>query len=85
MIKGHVPADKVGEILDRLSKDQDFREHFIGDPAGALKEHGIEVDPAKVPDVRKLPSKDQIAVIRDQAANIPNPIEKVGLYVFMLK
>lgn len=85
MIKGQVPNEIVVKILDRLSNDNAFREHFLGDPAGALKQHGVEVDPDKVPAVRKLPSKDEVAKIRDKASGVDNPIEKVGLFVFLLK
>lgn len=85
MIKGTPSNETVGKILDRLATDNDFREHFIGDPAGALKAYGVDVDPSKVPAVRKLPPKHEIAKVRDQAAKIPNPIEQVGLYVFLLK
>ncbi|HEX5489526.1 MAG TPA: NHLP-related RiPP peptide [Rhodanobacteraceae bacterium] len=85
MIKGKVSSETVGRILDRLSQDHDFREHFIGDPAGALKPFGIEVDASKVPAVRRLPSKDEIAKVRDKAKGIDDPITKVGLAVFLLK
>lgn len=85
MIRGQVPNETVVKILDRLSKDHDFREHFLGDPAGALKQHGVEVDPAKIPAVRRLPSKDEVAKIRDKASGVENPIENVGLFVFLLK
>ncbi len=85
MLKGTPSKEAVVKTLDRLSSDNDFREHFLGDPAGALKEHGIEVDPAGIPAVRRLPPKDQVAKIRDQAAAVDNPIEKVGLFVFLLK
>jgi putative modified peptide len=85
MIKGTPSKETTVKVLDRLSKDNDFRERFIGDPAAALKEHGIEVDSNKVPAVRNLPSKDEIAKIRDQAAAVENPLEKCGLWVFLLK
>lgn len=85
MIKGKVPSDTVDRILDRLSQDHDFREHFIGDPADALQSFGVEVDASRIPAVRRLPSKDEIAKIRDRAKGVDDPIKKVGLMVFLLK
>ena len=85
MIKGTPSNETVGKILDRLATDNDFREHFIGDPAAALKPYGVEVDPTKIPAVRKLPSRAEVARIRNQAAKVPNPIEQVALWHFLLK
>lgn len=85
MIKGKVAPETVDKILERLSSDQDFREQFIGDPAGALKQFGVEVDPDKVPAVRKLPPKEQFARIRQQAAGATDPVGEVGLAIFLLR
>lgn len=85
MIKGTPSRESVVKVLDRLASDNDFREHFIGDPAGALKLYDVEIYPEKVPAVRRLPSKDEIAKIRDKAKGVDDPIRKVGLAVFLLK
>lgn len=85
MIKGTPSKETVLHILDRLSSDNDFREHFLGDPAGALKGHGIDIDSSRIPPVRRLPSKQEMAKARDQAAAVDNPLEKVGLFFFLLK
>ncbi|MFI4969060.1 MAG: NHLP-related RiPP peptide [Lysobacterales bacterium] len=83
MIRGHVAPDTVKQILDRLSKDQEFREHMLGDPVTALKSYAVDVDPHAVPAARKLPTMAQCAAARDQAPG--NPLEKVGIFIFMLK
>lgn len=84
MIKGKVSNETTGKILDRLAKDRDFREHFLGDPADALRQFGIEVDAAKVPAVRKLPPIDRIVEMRKQLG-ADSKIEKVGLIILLLK
>lgn len=56
---------QLDSLLDRLSTDDAFREKMLGDPVSALAEHGITVDPATVPAVRQLPSKE--ALVRDRA------------------
>ena len=60
-------SSQLDQILSRLGSDDAYREKFIGDPVGAFNEYGITVDPAEVPAVRKLPSKD---ALRTQAAAI---------------
>lgn len=84
MIKGTPSKETIVNILDRLSSDNDFREHFLGDPAGALKEYGVEVDAQQVPTVRRLPSKDEVAKRRDEAKEAGDPT-KCGYYIFVLK
>lgn len=85
MIKKSPSSDEVRKILHRLATDDDFREQMLGDPVSALKPYGVEVDPTQVPAVRTLPSKDQVGAISAQAANIDNPIDKLGLIMFLLK
>ena len=66
MIKGTPSNDAIAKVLERLSTDQDFREQMLGDPVGAMKAHGIDVDPQGVPAARKLPSMAQVADIHKQ-------------------
>ncbi len=56
--------DQITSLLDRLGSDDAFRERMLGDPVSAFAEHGIAVDPATVPAVRTLPSKDALAAQR---------------------
>jgi putative modified peptide len=60
MIKGNLSPAQLDALLDRLGKDDAFREHVLGDPAGALKEYGLEVHPDALKKPRKLPSKDEL-------------------------
>ena len=60
MIKGKPSQAQLDALLDRLSHDDAFREHVLGDPAAALKEYGLEVDPGAMHKARKLPSKDEL-------------------------
>lgn len=85
MIKGHVAPETIDRILQRLTSDEDFRERFIGDPADALGEYQVEVDVGRIPTVRRLPSRERIAAIREQAAGVADPLTKVGLTFFLLK
>lgn len=72
MIKGNLPPAQLDALLDRLSTDDAFREHLLGDPASALKEYGLSIDPAALPAARKLPSKDELKQARGAVK------EKVG-------
>ncbi len=83
MIKGTPSKQTVATVFDRLATDQAFREQMLGDPAAALKPYGIEVDSQKVPAVRKLPSKDALATVKNQL--LEDPAGKVGLFIFLLK
>ena len=64
MAQTTIPPDVADKLLDKLSSDSDFREQFIGDPVGVLKDMGVDADPAELPAVRKLPSKDAIKANR---------------------
>lgn len=56
--------EQIDTILDRLGSDDAYRERMLGDPVAAFAEHGVTVDPAAVPAVRSLPSKDAIGAQR---------------------
>lgn len=82
MSKGIATSDQADTLLDRLGTDDQFREKFLGDPVGALAECGVQVDPASVPAVRNLPSKE---ALKTQRAAIKAKVEgKVGLNWFLL-
>lgn len=83
MIKGNPSPEALHKVLDLLSTDHGFREQMLGDPASALKAHGIEVDPAQVPAVRRLPPMDEIAKIHEE--HFKDPMDKVCIAVFLLK
>lgn len=55
----------VDQLLDKLSTDDEFRENFLGNPALVFSTLGIQVDPAQVPAVRRLPSKDVLKANRE--------------------
>ncbi len=52
--------ERVRALFIKLSEDDDLRSAFEADPGKVLKEHGIELDPAQVPEKSKLPSKEQL-------------------------
>lgn len=82
MSKNTVAGVELDKILDRMQNDAAFREKLLGDPAGALAEHGVDVDPATIPAVRKLPSADSIAQQRDA---LKSKIDgRAGLALFLL-
>jgi len=64
MIKGKLSSEAIGEILDRLAEDDEFRELMLGDPRSALAPYGLDVDMTQAPSVRKLPSKEAIRAAR---------------------
>ena len=68
MIKGKPTQAQLDALLERLSHDDAFREQVLGDPASALKEYGLQVDPAALHKARKLPSKEELKASR-QAVN----------------
>lgn len=57
------PGD-LDTLLDKLSTDDAFREQMLGDPAKALGSIGLTIDPAQIPAIRTLPSKDALAADR---------------------
>jgi putative modified peptide len=65
VIKGTPTPAQLDALLDRLSHDDAFREHVLGDPSAALQEYGLKVDPAALPKARKLPSKESLKQDRD--------------------
>ena len=47
----------------RLSEDDVFRALVVENPQAALDEYGLFDDPALIPDVVELPSKDRLAAL----------------------
>jgi putative modified peptide len=80
--KNTVSGQQLDKILDRLQNDSAYREKMLGNPAAALAEHGVDVDPAALPAVRTLPSPDAIGQQRD--ALKAKMDGKVGLAIFLL-
>lgn len=83
MIKGNPSPQALHKVLDLLATSHEFREQMLGDPAAALKTHGIEVDPDQVPAVRRLPPMQEVAAIHKQ--HFEDPMGKVCISVFLLK
>ena len=54
----------MDRLMEKLSNDDSFRAHMMADPAAALSALGIDLDPSHIPAVRKLPSKQAIAIDR---------------------
>ncbi|MBA8882637.1 NHLP-related RiPP peptide [Dokdonella fugitiva] len=82
MGKGIASSEQLDQLLDRLGTDDQFREKFLGDPAAALAEHGVQVDPGSVPAVRNLPSKE---ALQSQRAEIRAKVDgAVGMGWFLL-
>jgi len=80
--KNTVAGAQLDKILDRLQNDPAFREKLLGNPAAALAEHGVDVDPSTIPAVRSLPSADAVAGQRDALkAKVDG---RVGLAFFLL-
>ncbi|HXE65779.1 MAG TPA: NHLP-related RiPP peptide [Rhodanobacteraceae bacterium] len=83
MIKGNPSPQALHKVLDLLATSHDFREQMLGDPASALKAHGIEVDASQIPAVRKLPPMQEVAAIHKE--QFDDPMGKVCISVFLLK
>lgn len=83
MIKGKPSPQALHKILDLLATSHEFREQMLGDPVGALKAHGIEVDASRIPAVRRLPPMHEIAELHKQ--HFDDPMGKVCISVFLLK
>lgn len=69
-------------LLDKLATDDAFREQMLGDPVKALGSLGIVVDPAAIPAVRTLPSKDSL--LNDRDALKAATATDVGMFPFSL-
>lgn len=83
MIKGNPSPAALHKILDLLASSHEFREQMLGDPAAALKAHGVEIDASKIPAVRKLPPMHEVAAIHKE--HFDDPMGKVCIAVFLLK
>ena len=82
MAKGIATSEQLDKLLDQLGTDPAFRESFLGDPVSALAQHGVEVDPASIPAVRKLPS---VEALNSQREAIKASCEgKVGMGWFLM-
>jgi putative modified peptide len=57
--------DVAEKVLDRLASDDSYREAWLGDPAKALSEYGVQAKAEELPAVRNLPSKAVIQANRD--------------------
>ncbi|MFO1493642.1 MAG: NHLP-related RiPP peptide [Lysobacterales bacterium] len=74
--------ESATHLLDKLANDDGFREHLLGDPVAAMASVGVKVDPASVPHVRKLPSKEEI---KANAAAMKEKLHgKSGMVFFVL-
>lgn len=73
----------VDNLLDRLSSDDQFREQFLGNPALVLHTLGVSVDPAQVPTVRRLPSKEVLKANREAIKSKLNG--QLGLWIFLVE
>ncbi|HBK56257.1 MAG TPA: putative modified peptide [Xanthomonadales bacterium] len=73
----------VDTLLDRLSSDDQFREQFLGNPALVLHTLGVSVDPAQVPAVRRLPSKEVLKANREAIKSKLNG--QLGLWIFLVE
>lgn len=83
MPQSYVAPEIIEKFLDRLASDDVFREKMLGNPVAALKEFDIDVDPADVPAVRQLPSKQ---TLQSQHEQLVERIKgDVGLWIFMVK
>ena len=83
MIKGNPSPQALHKILDLLASSHEFREQMLGDPASALKAHGVEINASQIPAVRKLPSMQEVAAIHKE--HFEDPMDKVCVLIFLLK
>lgn len=74
--------DQLSTLLDKLAKDDGFRDRLLGDPVRTLRGLGIELDAAKVPAVRSLPAKDVAAA--DHAALESKHAGENNMVLFLL-
>lgn len=83
MTQGCFTPEIIDRLLDGLSNDDGFREQFLGNPALVLHTMGVTVDPAQVPSVRKLPSKDVLKQNRDAIKS--KLAGQAGLFIFLVE
>lgn len=74
--------DQLSTMLDKLAKDDGFRDRLLGDPVRTLGALGIALDPAKVPAARSLPSKDVAAA--DHATLKSKHVGEANMVIFLL-
>jgi putative modified peptide len=73
----------VNTLLDKLGSDDQFREQFLGNPALTLHLMGVDINPAQVPAVRRLPSK---AAIQANRGALAKQLEgQAGAFIFLVE
>jgi putative modified peptide len=82
MSKGCLTSEAADQLLDKLSTDHQYREHFLGNPALVLAHHGVTVDPTQIPTIRRLPSKEVLKA--NKQAIKEKIVGNAGLPLFML-
>ncbi|MES2148500.1 MAG: NHLP-related RiPP peptide [Pseudomonadota bacterium] len=75
-------ASNLSTLLDKLSSDDAFRAHMLGNPSAALGSIGIDIDPGQIPQLRALPSKMSISA--DRAAFMAKLDSAAGAIPFFL-
>ncbi|WP_167761252.1 NHLP-related RiPP peptide [Duganella callida] len=75
-------SQDFGAVIGKLASDDIFRERVMADPVGAFGSIGISLDPAYVPAVCQLPSKETMAA--DLAAFGEKLDNKAAMIIFLM-
>lgn len=81
MAKNRFTPDVIDRLLDKLGSDDAFRAQVMSDPKAAFASLGVDVDPAEMPKLHALPSKEQIQA--DRAALSQRMASQTGLGIFL--
>lgn len=57
---------KLDAFLLGLATDDDLRAAFVAEPVKVLEAHGLNAEPDQIPPRRRLPSKQEIAAVREK-------------------
>ncbi len=55
-----IDTEKMEDIMDKLAKDEKFREKFQANPKAVFAEYNIEVPDELIPENIELPSPDEL-------------------------
>jgi putative modified peptide len=65
IIEIRISPSQAEALVEKLINDMEFRERLAQDPNEELRQYGISVPPALIPERVELPSPDEIRQARD--------------------
>lgn len=66
VVEIRISQRQINGLVDRLITDTEFRERLAQDPNAELRQYGISIPAAAIPEHVALPSPDELRRLRDE-------------------